>query len=157
ATKRHQGTGLGLALTKRIVEAHGGRVEVRSVPGKGSTFSAILPRTAFGIARPPHRESLPAHPSAGAILVIEDDQRDREWISLTLREEGYEVEMAATGAEAIAKASQRAFAAVTLDVLLPDMSCWDVLNEIRATELNREIPVIAVSVSSEQNLTSGFQ
>jgi protein-histidine pros-kinase len=44
AAKRHQGTGLGLALTKRIVEAHGGRVAVRSTPGHGSTFSAILPR-----------------------------------------------------------------------------------------------------------------
>jgi PAS domain S-box-containing protein len=44
AAKRHQGTGLGLALTKRIVEAHGGRVAVRSTPGHGSTFSAVLPR-----------------------------------------------------------------------------------------------------------------
>ncbi len=46
AAKRYQGTGLGLALTKRIVEAHGGRVEVRSVAGQGSTFAAILPRQA---------------------------------------------------------------------------------------------------------------
>jgi signal transduction histidine kinase len=44
--KRYQGTGLGLALTKRIVEAQGGRVEVRSAPGQGSTFSAIIPRVA---------------------------------------------------------------------------------------------------------------
>jgi signal transduction histidine kinase len=44
AAKTHQGTGLGLALTKRIAEAHGGRVTVRSSPGEGSTFSAILPR-----------------------------------------------------------------------------------------------------------------
>ncbi len=44
ASKRYQGTGLGLALTKRIVEAHGGRVDVRSTPGSGSTFSAVLPR-----------------------------------------------------------------------------------------------------------------
>jgi len=46
AAKKYQGTGLGLALTKRLVEAHGGRVSVHSVPGEGSTFSAILPRTA---------------------------------------------------------------------------------------------------------------
>jgi protein-histidine pros-kinase len=45
ATQRQQGTGLGLALTKRIAEAHGGRVAVRSTPGQGSTFSAVLPRT----------------------------------------------------------------------------------------------------------------
>ncbi len=47
AAKRHQGTGLGLALTKRIVETLGGRVDVRSVPGEGSTFSAVLPRQAM--------------------------------------------------------------------------------------------------------------
>jgi signal transduction histidine kinase len=45
ASKRYQGTGLGLPLTKRIAEAHGGRVAVRSTPLQGSTFSAILPRT----------------------------------------------------------------------------------------------------------------
>jgi PAS domain S-box-containing protein len=45
AAKRQQGTGLGLALTKRIAEAHGGRVAVRSTPGQGSTFSAVLPRS----------------------------------------------------------------------------------------------------------------
>ena len=44
AGKKYQGTGLGLALTKRIAQAHGGRVEVRSTLGAGSTFSAILPR-----------------------------------------------------------------------------------------------------------------
>ena len=48
AAKKYQGTGLGLALTKRIVEAQGGRVEVRSVVGKGSIFSAILPRAFEG-------------------------------------------------------------------------------------------------------------
>jgi protein-histidine pros-kinase len=46
--KKYQGTGLGLALTKRIVENHGGRVEVRSVPGAGSTFTAVLPRGPHG-------------------------------------------------------------------------------------------------------------
>jgi PAS domain S-box-containing protein len=50
--KKYQGTGLGLALTKRIAEAHGGRVDVRSVVGKGSTFSVILPRQP-GAERPP--------------------------------------------------------------------------------------------------------
>ena len=46
--KKFRGTGLGLALTKRVAEAHGGRVEVRSVVGKGSVFSAILPRAFEG-------------------------------------------------------------------------------------------------------------
>ena len=56
ASKKHEGTGLGLVLTKRLVEAHGGRVTVRSTVGLGSTFSAILPRrmaaAASGEVRP---------------------------------------------------------------------------------------------------------
>ena len=55
AAKKYQGTGLGLALTKRIIEAQGGRVEVRSAAGEGSTFSAILPRAATVIADSPGR------------------------------------------------------------------------------------------------------
>ena len=63
-SKRHQGTGLGLALTRRIVEAQGGRVGVTSEPGVGSTFYAVLPRalaplTAQVTAPPPGEEARP--------------------------------------------------------------------------------------------------
>jgi signal transduction histidine kinase len=56
ASKKYQGTGLGLALTKRIIEAQGGRVDVQSTPGKGSTFSAILPRVP---SKAPQRSAAP--------------------------------------------------------------------------------------------------
>ena len=59
AAKRYQGTGLGLALTKRLVEAHGGRVAVRSTPGYGSTFSAVLPRALSPDVQDGDRTDLP--------------------------------------------------------------------------------------------------
>src|SRR5256886_4730956 len=61
AAKKYQGTGLGLALTKRLAEAHGGRVAVTSTPGQGSTFSVILPRVVT---------MAPADESAGPIIGV---------------------------------------------------------------------------------------
>jgi protein-histidine pros-kinase len=154
--KKYQGTGLGLALTKRIVEAHGGRVEVRSTVGKGSTFCAILPRTAPLPEAPARVPSLGAS-SGTRVLVIEDDPRDRHWLERTLSEAGYSVESAGTGAAAIDACRRRRFDAITLDMLLPDMNGWEVLQEIRGTPLNRDVPTIAVTVSASMQKTSGFR
>jgi hypothetical protein len=85
-------------------------------------------------------------PRAGAlsVLVIEDAPRDREWLVKTLEGAGYGVESAATGAEALRFLNQRPFDAITLDLMLPDMSGWDVLRQARAGEINRTVPVVVV-------------
>ena len=157
--KKWQGTGLGLALTKKIVEAHGGRVAVQSTPGAGSTFSAILPRSLP--EDPADRHAPVAHPvadaDAAAVLVIEDEPREREWLLDTLRAAGYRAHAAATGIEAIERCRTVRFQAVTLDLALPDLNGWEVLREIRATELNRDVPVIAVTVSAERGHLAGFR
>jgi PAS domain S-box-containing protein len=155
--KRFGGTGLGLSLTKRIVEAQGGRVSVHSELGKGSIFAAVLPRTMphseeRSAASPPPSRSTGGRP----ILVIEDEPTDRDWLARTLTSAGYSVEAAATGAEAIKLSNENAFAAITLDLLLPDASGWDVLREIRSTSLNRQVPAIVVTVSRDQGLSSAF-
>jgi PAS domain S-box-containing protein len=155
--KRHQGAGLGLALTKRLVEAQAGQVGVRSTVGQGSTFFAILPRVAEELHV--EREERPADtqlPGAPTILVVEDDSKERAWLRRTLAEAGYHVAIAASGAEALAQARSRAFDAITLDLLLPDMAGWDVLRAIRATELNRDVPAIVVTVVAEREIAAGF-
>jgi signal transduction histidine kinase len=97
--KKHAGTGLGLALTKRIVEAQGGQVGARGAPGRGSLFSAVLPRIT---RRAAGEKSAASHPdptaSAFRVLVIEDNPRDQERITRILSEAGYAVEAVATGA-----------------------------------------------------------
>jgi len=156
ASKRHQGTGLGLALTKKIVEAQGGSVGVRSARGQGSVFFAVLPLVAsaeIDSAAPP--VSLP-RADEPAILVVEDSDADFQWLARILSEAGYSVENAKTGAEAIAKLKSRNYAAVLLDLILPDTGGWDILHAVRSDDRTQNIPVIVVSVVAEKGVSRGF-
>ena len=81
---------------------------------------------------------------------------DRAWLVRTLTEAGYAVETAADGAEALARCEERAYDAITLDLLLPDMSGLKVLHAIRESGPNRDTPVIVVSVLADEQLVSGF-
>ncbi len=154
--KKYPGTGLGLALTKRIVESQGGSVGVRSELGRGSTFHAVLPRR--GSPAPAPRADFEGRSAAGApaVLIVEDDAQDRLWLAKMLAGASYDVEVAATGAEAIAKARRRAFDALTLDLLLPDMNGSDVLRAIRAIDASRTIPAIVITVVPELGAAAGF-
>jgi len=149
--KKYPGTGLGLALTKRIIEAQGGKVGVRSTWGEGSVFFAVLPR----VAPEPLHPVVP-RPEAPQVLVVEDDSKDRRWLVRTLSEAGYSVEAVATGAEGIARCRERAFDAVILDLLLPDISGWEVLRAMHAEGPNRSTPVVVVTVMAEKDIGAGF-
>ncbi len=91
ANKRHQGTGLGLALTRRLVEAQGGAVGVRSTPGIGSVFHATLPRHTQAGAPVMSRLTVGSRLGARTVLVVEDDERDRDVLVAALVESGYSV------------------------------------------------------------------
>jgi len=164
-TKNHPGTGLGLALTRRLVEAQGGRVGVRSAPGQGSVFHAILPRQARGGAsHPPPRvvaarapQALTSNGREASVLVVEDNPQDQAALVNTLTSAGFEVETAATGAQAVDRARAKAFTAITLDLLLPDMSGLDVLASIRREGLNRDVPVVVVTVMAARQAPATAQ
>jgi signal transduction histidine kinase/CheY-like chemotaxis protein len=154
--KRQQGTGLGLALTRRIVEAQGGRVGVRSTPGEGSVFFAVLPRLAEPAAA---SAPVPAHvppPGAPVVLVVEDQAPDRAWLARVLTEAGYAVEVVASGGQAVAPAGERAFDPITLDLLLPDMTGHEVMARIRNGGRNRDTPVVVVTVVAERASVAGL-
>ncbi|HYN22104.1 MAG TPA: ATP-binding protein [Thermoanaerobaculia bacterium] len=155
--KKYAGTGLGLALTKRIVEAQGGRVGVRSTPGQGSVFFAVLPCVA-SVSPDGSVASIVCSPRTRCVLVIEDDPQDRASFVRILNDAGLPSEAVANGREGVVRSRDRAFDAIVLDLLLPDIVGHDVLALIRdGNGPNRETPVIMVSVLGERGMGDGFE
>jgi CheY-like chemotaxis protein len=130
---------------------------VHSIVGEGSTFRATLPKRARRVAHPTPTTPPPAlSPDAPSILVIEDDPRDQRDLVAALTAAGYAVELATTGAQALARCRERKFDAITLDLLLPDLTGLELLAQIRADSLNREVPVIVITVVAERGAVAGF-
>jgi CheY-like chemotaxis protein len=92
---------------------------------------------------------------APTILVIEDDASDRERLAAVLVGAGFAVETAETGAEAIERCTARSYDAITLDLLLPDMTGLEVLQRLR-TSRNRNVPVVVITVVAERGAVAGF-
>jgi PAS domain S-box-containing protein len=156
-SKQHQGTGLGLALTRRLVQAQGGEVGVRSVVGEGSVFFVVLNRV-HGVDA--QRAESAAHDEAtqvaDRILVIEDDRRDQALMIDALTEAGFRVDAASDGPYALRRARDTAYAALTLDLLLPDQRGLELLSGIRSKGASHETPVVAVSMPAGQTLSAAF-
>ena len=157
AAKRHQGTGLGLALTRRLVEAQGGTVGVKSAVGEGSTFHACLPRHAITMPRAPTPIMFaPIREGARTVLIVEDDARDQLQLVAALESAGYAVELAANGSEAIARWRSRPYDVATIDLLLPDMSGLELLSALRGENTNRTTPIIVITVVPDARVVAGF-
>lgn len=155
AAKKHQGTGLGLALTKKIVEAQDGKVGVTSTAGQGSTFFAILPRV-FG-SKPKAEDLAPSLSGPKpSILIIDDNAHDQKLLATILARHGYSVQIAATGSEAIAKCFQEAYSAILLDLILPDMTGWHILRAIRSDGPNQKTPIVVITIVAEKDTAKGF-
>ncbi|CAN5237249.1 hypothetical protein BH11PSE10_BH11PSE10_01240 [soil metagenome] len=136
-SKRHQGTGLGLALTRRLVEAQGGSVGVRSVPGLGSVFHLLLPR--HGGA------TLPL--DSGRMLVITNDLPRQDLLIQTMTVAGVRADGASTGEQAVNQARDQAYDAITLDLHKPDVISLRVLAEIRSQDgISSAAPVVSVTM-----------
>ena len=95
-----KGTGLGLAVVDGIVKQSGGRIDVFSVPGSGTTFNVYLPATQAGRHALPPSDARPPHGSE-TVLLVEDEPAVREMTQVALQRHGYTVLPAASGAEAI--------------------------------------------------------
>ncbi len=147
-SRRFGGTGLGLAITRQLTEVLGGQISLESTPGQGASFIVRLPVVAL-MQEEPGDERLTSAPqrsgSGPTVLIIEDDANFAAVIAESAIGQGFSYVHCRNGKQAIALLQSERFVAVILDILLPDISGWQIYRRLRSLVQHRGIPVHILS------------
>ena len=148
--RTQEGTGLGLAMVRRLAELHGGAVAVSSEVGQGSRFTVWLPIH----AAQPYQENLeqlqmPQITLRSTALIIEDDDRAATMMRLQLESLGFQTRRALSAEDALTLSEHFVPELITLDIRLPGMDGWEFLQRMKTIPRWAQVPVVVVSVEGD--------
>ncbi len=147
-TRKTGGSGLGLSISRHLVEMHGGKISIESEVGKGSTFNFTLPVKGIGKAKTMDLQPIPN--SQVLILAIDDERPILQLYDRYLKNRGYQLYGLTDPTKTIELARTLRPFAITLDVMMPGYDGWQVLQDLKSNPETQSIPVLICSILEDQ-------